>query len=155
MPARQTSATKPKTSRSNSNKSAKPNSNPVSVTPRSSSVNEDYHATVAYNKELTEQLIGQKTKKMQFVQVEEDVGEIASIQQYSQPADKEPVIDPKQLDSGDEDSQPLEQNNGKALKDDTEEEESDEEDSFDPAAFNGTCIQKRTKSIAFAKTPQF
>jgi hypothetical protein len=83
------------------------------------------------------------------------VDERQSIEQYSQPA-QDHGIEPDQLESGDEDSQPIGQNNGKALlKEDTEEEESDEEDSFDPAAFNGRCLQKRGRSIAFSRTPQF
>ena len=50
-----------------------------SSTPKSSSVNDDYDAAVAVNKELTYGLINQQPKKMKFPQVEEEADERASI----------------------------------------------------------------------------
>jgi hypothetical protein len=68
----------------------------ASATPKSSSINDDYDATVAVNKELTAGLINQQPAKMKFPQVEEDMDERVSIQQYSQPAE-ELAVDPDQL----------------------------------------------------------
>jgi len=50
-----------------------------SSTPKSSSVNDEYNAAVAVNKELTAGLINQKPKKMNFDHLEEEADERASI----------------------------------------------------------------------------
>jgi hypothetical protein len=70
----------PKTSVSKNKQSTRSHqSRAASTTPKSSSINDGYDATVTVNKELTAELINQHPNKMKFLPVEEYVDERVSI----------------------------------------------------------------------------